>query len=633
MDIRIRLAIGSFAMLLWLASCTSCVERAPADGKSAGESCATHADCLAGLRCLNDVCAHANSDGGSLDVVGQDLAGNDLATVADHTAADVTVAVDRAGHDAVAPHDAATPHDAASPSDAMAGLDVDVSQCNPTLSPTSTDLGQVFVGAIASLSAGVVNTGSGPCLITGVDVSPANTALGVLEPASGVIRVDPIFSGGSVATVRLVYAPTATGSLNALVRVLMPGVSGGGLQLTVTATAVAAPVDACVSFAGNLLDFGTLPVNCQGSHEVLVVNRCRDVQRVASLSLVGNPVFSLVTSTPFDVAAGSTAAVVLNGLSDSGGMATSRLTGLLESGAAVAGAVELVLDIGGSVVDRYVQGGAEPVDLFIVVDDSGSMDAAQAQLAGDLSALVDEFETLDVDYRIGVSTTDMDSGGVAGRFIPLTETSPVISSASSPDPTTRLVAAVTPGINGSGTEQGFGATLAALSLPLVAGRNTGLLRADALLAVLYLSNEDDQSAAEVIDTLRFLRGLKAHLGANAISVGAIVSFADDVCTSATDPGTRYLELVDQAGGVSASICATDWKPLLRELVRLGAGRRATFFLSSAAPATPEVRVDGAARTAGVDFTYDAQPGTVTFEPGHLPQPGQVVTLSYQSTCP
>jgi hypothetical protein len=92
-------------------------------------------------------------------------------------------------------------------------------------------------------------------------------------------------------------------------------------------------------------------------------------------------------------------------------------------------------------------------------------------------------------------------------------------------------------------------------------------------------------------------------------------------------------LVDQASGVHASICAADWTPLLRELVRLGAGRRATFFLSSPAQATPAVRVDGVLKTFGVDFAYDATAGAVTFAPGLLPTPGQVVTLSYAAACP
>ncbi|MFH1807384.1 MAG: hypothetical protein ABIJ09_01465 [Pseudomonadota bacterium] len=645
-----------YFFLLWVAfssGCASCVERAPTGGKPAGESCLSSADCLAGLRCLLGVCAQQVHDAGSGDALTLDAAASDraardqasmdtqvtpdasrpdttqhpdLTTGPDLATADSTVASDVPG-----PADATTA-DTTSATDALVGGDVDTSLCSAQLSQSTIELGTVLVGSTASASVGMIDQGSGPCVLTEIQIAPAGAALTVLEPAALPVVVQPLLGSGQVETLRLLYAPTAPGSLSATVTARLGGTSGGSLTFLVTATAIATPPGTCIEFSTGLVDFGSLPMQCQASQQVLVVNACQTLHRVASLTLTGNPAFTVETSAPFDVGAGSVMPVQLKVQLDAAGMATARLSATLEGGAHIAGQVELIAEVADQIEDSYLQGGNDPVDLFIVVDDSGSMDPAQAQLARDMSALINELEWLGVSYHIGVTTTDMETG-VHGRFIPLSETFPVITPSSLPNPTARLTAAVTPGSSGSGTERGFDATVAALSLPLSATRNAGFLRPEALLAVLYLSNEEEQSNISVEDTLTFLRGLKGHLGNNAISVGALVTLEGDSCASATDPGTRFLALMDQASGVRASICAADWTPLLRELVRLGAGQRATFFLSSAAQATPEVRVDGVLKTFGVDFAYDSGSHSVTFAPGGVPLPGQVVTFRYTSRCP
>ncbi|MFH1810119.1 MAG: hypothetical protein ABIJ09_15335 [Pseudomonadota bacterium] len=632
-------------MVFATTGCAACVERAPSGGKAAGELCLSSAECLAGLRCVGGVCAQPAADGGEVDAAGLDAAtadrtATDLALLPDGARldaaqADTAASPDRAAADSASEPDSAVHVDAsgadsAVPPDATTGVDVAVTGCSPFLSPNSLDLGTVYVGSTASVSAAVANQGTGPCVITGVQISPSDGSLRLLEPEALPVVLEPLFPSTNIVTLRLLWAPAQTGALSATVSVLLQDYPP--LTLSLTGSASPVPGGACVGFSSSLMDFGTLPTSCTAHRWVLIVNQCTTLRRVSGLSLVGNEVFSLATAAPVEIAAGSSAPIAVWAGGGVQGMASARLSATLEGGGSVPGEVEILADFAGAVVDTYTQGGDESVDLFIVVDDSGSMDPAQAQLARDLSALIGEFDALGVDYHVGVTTTDMD-GGPEGQFIPLSESVPVVTSSSLPDPSTRLTAAVTPGASGSAYEMGFDATLAALSLPLLAGRNAGFLRPDALLAVLYLSNEEEQSATSVASTREFLRGLKAHLGPNAVSVGALVGLPGDTCDPATDVGQRYLDLVDQASGVRASICAPDWTPLLRELVRLGAGRRASFFLSSTAQATPEVRVDGALKTLGVDFAYSAANRAVTFEPNRLPLPGQRVTLSYSSACP
>lgn len=565
-------------VVAWLVAggCGSCVEHAEGPGDVGATDGAT--------------------DGAGLDLVGRDLSAQDHAVAAE-----------------VPPFDGGS------------------GACQLILGDSSLALGTVVVGSTASATMVALNSGTGNCRLLGVSVTPVLSTLAVVEPTRYPVDLVP----HATVAIGVAFTPMAAGSLSAELALDVLG-QASAVTFSVAATAVAAP-PSCVRMSRALLDFGQVASGCVERRTFALINDCDSSQQVNALTHLGHPDFELTTAAPLALTAGQWLPVEVRFTATaSAEVATGRVTAGLSDGTAVTGSVELVASTVSSATlsEQFVQGGNRPLDLLLIVDDSGSMTPIQQQLATDLVALIDELALLGVDYRIGVTTTTTD-GDPAGQLMPLSESEPVISPSSLPDPTDRLVSAVNVGNYGSSYEMGLDAARLALSPALLAGRNSGLVRSDALLAVLFVSDEDDASTSSPEQLLELLRGIKAPLGDNGLSVGAVVGPAPAGCTTASgEPaaGLRYLDLVQRAAGVSASVCDASWTALLRQLIRLGAGQRTTFFLGNPPTAAPAVSVAGVVRTLNTDFLYDAADRSITFSHAALPTPGQIILVSYPVGC-
>ncbi|MEL6348218.1 MAG: hypothetical protein AAFV53_34230, partial [Myxococcota bacterium] len=152
--------------------------------------------------------------------------------------------------------------------------------------------------------------------------------------------------------------------------------------------------------------------------------------------------------------------------------------------------------------EDFVQEYNEEVDVLWVVDNSCSMSDEVSRIASNFNTFIDEFIRLDLDYHIGVITTDMvdsnDQGRLQGPFI----------TPSTPDPQGAFTQQTDQGSSGSADEQGFAAVQSALSDPLLSGHNAGFLREDAALSVIVVSDEDDSSGISAGNFTNFLFGLK-----------------------------------------------------------------------------------------------------------------------------
>ncbi len=242
--------------------------------------------------------------------------------------------------------------------------------------------------------------------------------------------------------------------------------------------------------------------------------------------------------------------------------------------------------------------GAVKTDILFVVDDSGSMAAAQTNLAASFQAFIDRLASSPVknDFQIGVTTTSVDRWvtGITGSYdtfvatsacptlpyppgpltpypagalvsvtplvpgviqpdqrVQSTTTPPRILAASSPTLVQDFTANVNVGVCGSGKEQGLEAARRALSDPLASGGNAGFLRQGSRLAVIVVSDDDDCSDPEHSATslempgcttydvqhyIDFVRGL-----AREVVVGAIV---------AVDPTTLQPARCAEPGGTA-----------------------------------------------------------------------------------
>ncbi len=217
--------------------------------------------------------------------------------------------------------------------------------------------------------------------------------------------------------------------------------------------------------------------------------------------------------------------------------------------------------------------GCGKMDILFVVDNSGSMSEEQANLAKNFpgfAKVLNEYKTpsgMLLDYHVGVVTTDVTShaSGDSGQ-LRQTKTCPAAHEYLSRDDAaveTTLACLAKVGTLGDTTEQPLAAVQLALSSTLKTGVNAGFRRDDAVLAIVILTDEEDQSAGsnfdnvKIADVAAFLEGVAPKRWATHVIAGPAGG-----CTSPNgeaEEAKRLQDFVSIAGknGSFSSICEAD----------------------------------------------------------------------------
>lgn len=276
---------------------------------------------------------------------------------------------------------------------------------------------------------------------------------------------------------------------------------------------------------------------------------------------------------------------------------------------------------------------ADPVDVLWVIDNSSSMGQEQARVIAEIGAFFSWFETLRLDYHMGVVATDIVDPALSGRLVG----SPAYIDNTTLNAQAELAEAINVGTDDMGDESGLAAAELALSEPLLSAENAGFLRDGARLAVVFLSDEPEQSPQDAQHYIEFFSGLKAdpsHLVLAAI-VGDYGTGCSNVCDDTEQtatPGDKYVDVATAFDGIFGSICTCDLSPTLDQI-----GMKSTLFSRayplSEVPSDPaEIRVwlDGVETWA---FSYDAVENEVLLD--DAPLNGTVVDVEYpvDAACP
>lgn len=288
-------------------------------------------------------------------------------------------------------------------------------------------------------------------------------------------------------------------------------------------------------------------------------------------------------------------------------------------------------------IDVFEQRTVRQVDVLLVVDNSGSMVEEQAKLADNFESFIESFVDADVDYHIGVTTTDINNVASAGHLRETDQGTRFISQGTE-DAATQFAQLVNVGTEGSGLEAGLEAARMSLSEPLRSDPegNGGFYRPEAALSVVIFSDENDLSPLGVEDYLNFFAGLKGvaayrdHTLANVSAVAGDVPFgceAEDGSGVAA-AGTRYADASTTTNGVFASICAQDFSPIVKALGLNVSGLRSEFPLTFCPrPESLVVAVDAVQVTEG--WTYAPLEKLIRFNEDVVPPPLSTVEISYQ----
>ena len=238
------------------------------------------------------------------------------------------------------------------------------------------------------------------------------------------------------------------------------------------------------------------------------------------------------------------------------------------------------------VVDIFYQNPTDEVDILMVIDNSGSMQPYQQELGTNFSQFLTYFIEADVDYQIAAVTTDVmqaDAGQIRGEII----------SPESADPEGTFSSIVNVGVTGSGFEMGLQSAYEALTEPNVSGANAGFLREEAMLSIIFVSDEEDFSPLPVNDYINAFRDIKGQRSRDVFNASSLVVLgAGAGCDVYSTRGDRYIDVAEQTGGVLGNICSDDFGSIVEELSLNTSRLRDTFHLSQKpAVTTLEVRIN------------------------------------------
>lgn len=210
------------------------------------------------------------------------------------------------------------------------------------------------------------------------------------------------------------------------------------------------------------------------------------------------------------------------------------------------------------------------VDVLFVVDDSGSMAGHQTNLATNIKEFTKGFLSNQIlDFHIGVVTSTMETAwstnpcyAFGGELFGCTKYVERLT----PNGLAVLEKNLNPGINGSGTEEFFSPLRAALSPPLLGGKNAGFYRPDAYLAVVFLTDSDDQSEESAQDIYKFMLNLKGGDAAKVITYGVYIPTNVSTCPRSGEPAPVKLEaLFKLTSAKTLGLCDADYGTKLAAL--------------------------------------------------------------------
>lgn len=368
-------------------------------------------------------------------------------------------------------------------------------------------------------------------------------------------------------------------------------------------------------------DFGTLPVGCSDTVELVLQNVGTDTLAVESWSF-GGAGFTVAADAepPFDIEPYDYRTVTVTFAPAAEGDVISELSVVSNDPRGTVVATQTgAATSAGTGEDRFTTEVDPPVDIVLAVDQSASMDDDAAGLAASFDAFIATLGAVTNGWHLGVVT--LDSGCFNGGIL----------TAGSADLAPTFAAAVAEGDDREIVydEALFQTVDAALRETAPGGCNEGFLRDGAPLQIVFVSDEPERSTetAAVWTWDWYLARWLDYVASDSLLVAS--GIVDTEGCNEGDGG--YAPLIAATGGQALSICSPDWAAALSSIAALSTASAWTFPLSETpVPASIVVTVDGAPWATG--WTYDATQNAVVID-GLVPGQDVDVTYNLATECP
>jgi len=291
-------------------------------------------------------------------------------------------------------------------------------------------------------------------------------------------------------------------------------------------------------------------------------------------------------------------------------------------------------------------GASDPkADFVWVIDNSGSMSEEQSAVQSAAAAFFAALGTKKLDYRVGAITTDSSTLRSNGG------TNWVTSSTSGGE--TVFKTNIAAGTNGSSDESA--------SHFAIQGLNNGniSIRSGVKAFFVFLTDEGDSfrcynggttttAAAPYWDPCQNGTALNTSSNVftqNGYKVYSIIGLnastgAPGICTGTNGTSAannnnqhrNYYDLAAGTGGSSASICSSDFSPIMTSIVSQAAGSASPYKLSKTPiSSTIVVKVKGVQinNSTSNGWVYDATANAISFAGAATPAAGDAVTVTYE----
>ena len=262
------------------------------------------------------------------------------------------------------------------------------------------------------------------------------------------------------------------------------------------------------------------------------------------------------------------------------------------------------------------------LDIVWVIDNSGSMSDEQSALGSNFSAFINEFIDKNVDFKMAITTTDTSSSSKKGAMVSGSDTK-LTSARAQANPNqfkTDFKNLVKVGTSGSGSERGLEA-----SEGFMQKYSNSWVRQDAYLAVVIISDEEDQSSKTVSTYTNYLKSFKGTDG--LVKVYSVVDVNNtNCCQNGIATGSaRYKDASNKTAGLIADI-RDDFHNVLTDMGDSIINLLDSFALASAPVAgSLKVYVNGVLTT---NYTYDSATHSIKFHQNSLPPVGAEIKVTY-----
>jgi hypothetical protein len=277
--------------------------------------------------------------------------------------------------------------------------------------------------------------------------------------------------------------------------------------------------------------------------------------------------------------------------------------------------------------------GNTKVDVLIVMDNSGSMADEQALIAANMPVFMDRIRDANVNYRVGLVTTDQTPGTMVGMITKGDYTDTNAENAA-------FATMINVGTSGSGNERPVNAVLDVANL-----NPNQFMRAGAILRVFIISDENECSTGKDSGNWEANSGCTdaRDMYTSAISaLNTAYGNAENYTVSAliwlpgTDRppghgnngnvGNLHYAFVQAAGGIAESIWSDDYTTIMDHFGQHTVELLHDFGLAH----TPNVgsvvvKVNGATATPD---QYDVNGTTIHFHDDHVPPSAATIDVDY-----